>query len=354
MRILIVVPRQPRTTGNWVTALRQQQGLESIGHLVHLIETGGDAACLERQVAELAPNVVHLLHAYRAGRPWLACRQSDTLPLVVTLTGTDLNQGLESAEQSPTIRTVLARAGAIIIQNRLSVESFAASYPEWAVNVHHVPPAVVLGNEAYPLRERHQIPASSTVFLHPAGIRPVKANLDLLRCFDPVAAASPSCRLLFCGPILDQVYGREFLAALRARPWAHYLGEIPAAAMASVLRAADVVLNHSVSEGLPNTLLEAVAVGRPILARDIPGNRAAFSPGCNGLLYDSAQMLVQQALILDRDPAFRQRLSRNRTGPLTPLQEAWQLAGIFQSTRAAFFHIPDSHPASILLDCSPS
>lgn len=354
MRILIVVPKQPRTTGNWVTALRQQQGLESIGHVVHVGETGGDAVCLENQVAELAPDLVHLLHAYRAGHPWLACRQSSTLPLVVTLTGTDLNQGLESAEQGPAIRAVLARAGAIIIQNRLSVESFAANYPEWAAAVHHVPPSVVLGTETYPLRERHGIPASSTVFLHPAGIRPVKANLDLLRCFDPVAAASPSCRLLFCGPILDQAYGREFLAALRARPWAQYLGEIPSAAMAAVLRAADVVLNHSISEGLPNALLEAVAVGRPILARDIPGNRAAFSPGCNGLLYHSAQVLVQHALILDRDPAFRQRLSRNRSGSPAPLEEAWQLTGIFQSTRAAFFHIPDSPPASIMLDCSPS
>ncbi len=331
MRVLFVVPEQPRTTGNWVTALRHQQGLVSLGHEVRLVETSGAVAGLERQVAEFAPDLVHLLHAYRAGLPWLGCRQRDAIPSVVSLTGTDLNHGLDCAEQGPQIYAVLEQAAAIIIQNRLTVESFAAAHPGLAARLCHVAPGVSLGDDPYPLRQRHAIPASSITFLLPAGIRPVKANLELLQLFDPVAAAAPFCRLLFCGAILDQAYGQRFLAALQTRSWAHYLGEIPAPAMAAVLRAVDVVLNHSVSEGLPNVLLEAVALGRPILARDIPGNRAAFTPDLNGLLYDSKESFVRQALTLSRNTALRQRLTLPIRKLRTPQDEALQLERVYRA-----------------------
>lgn len=330
MRILFVVPEQPRTTGNWVTALRHEQGLVSLGHEVCLVESAGSTASLERQVTEFKPDLVHLLHAYRAGLPWLGCVQQAAIPSVVSLTGTDLNHGLDSVAQGPQIHAVLEQAAAIIIQNRLTVESFAAAHPGLAARLHLLVPGVSLGSNPYPLRQRHALSASSILFLLPAGIRPVKANLELLQLFDSVAGEVPSCQLLFCGSILNQDYGHRFLAALQARPWAHYLGEIPATAMAAVLRQVDVVLNHSISEGLSNVLLEAVALGRPILARDIPGNRAAFTPDLNGLLYDSSASFVRQALALARNNALRQRFVLPLQKFRTPEDEALQLGKIYQ------------------------
>jgi hypothetical protein len=43
--------------------------------------------------------------------------------------------------------------------------------------------------------------------------------------------------------------------------------------MCSAYQGADVILNFSLSEGMSNVLLEAKALGKPILASDIPGNR---------------------------------------------------------------------------------
>ncbi|MEZ4483123.1 MAG: glycosyltransferase [Syntrophotaleaceae bacterium] len=330
MRILFVVPEQPRTTGNWVTALRHQQGLATLGYEVRLVAATGSAASLERRVAEFAPDLVHLLHAYRTGLSWLGCRQQAVIPSVVTLTGTDLNHGLDSVEQGPQIHAVLQQAAAIIIQNRLTVDSFAAAYPGFASRLHYLAPGVRLGATPYPLRQRHSIASTNIVFLLPAGIRPVKANLELLQLFDAVAESAPFCRLLFCGSILDRDYGQRFLEAFNMRPWAEYLGEVPAPAMASVLREVDVVLNHSISEGLPNVLLEAAALGRLILARDIPGNRAAFMPNLNGLLYDSSESFVRQALDLARNSALRLQLTLPPQQFRTPLDEALQLEEIYQ------------------------
>lgn len=350
MRILFVVPEQPRTTGNWVTALRHQQGLVSLGHEVRLVGTAGSAANLERQVEEFAPDLVHLLHAYRSGRPWLGCQQQAIIPSVVSLTGTDLNHGLDSAEQGPKIFEVLEQAAAIIIQNQLTVNSFASAHPAFAACLHHLAPGVSFGDDPYPLRQHHSIPPTNIVFLLPAGIRPVKANLELLQLFDPVVEAAPFCQLLFCGSILDQSYGQRFLKAMKVRPWARYLGEIPAPAMAAALREVDVVLNHSVSEGLPNVLLEAVALGRPILARDIPGNRAAFAPELNGLLYDSSESFVRQALALARNASLRQRLTQPLQKFRTPLDEAAQLEKIYQGLVTL---LPQGFPSRSVISCRP-
>ncbi len=152
MRILFVVPEQPRTTGNWVTALRHELGLVSLGHEVRLVATSGGVDELQRQVAEFSPDLVHLLRAYWAGLPWLGCPQRDVIPSVVSLTGTDLNHGLDCAEQRPQIKAVLEQAGAIVIQNCLTAESFAAAHPGLAARLHHVTPGVCLGDAPYPLR----------------------------------------------------------------------------------------------------------------------------------------------------------------------------------------------------------
>jgi glycosyltransferase involved in cell wall biosynthesis len=329
VRILIVTPRQPRTTGNWVAACRQQKGLESLGHAVRIVEVAESAAELDEVVRHFAPEVVNVLHAYRSGKPWLACRHAKYLPLAVTLTGTDVNHGLDSPEQRSTILSVLARADAVITINPLTFASLSGVYPKWRSKLHHVPPAVDFGQGSFDLRGPWKIPPSNVVFLHPAGIRPVKGNLELLHMFEKVAGAGGSV-LIFCGPVLDDDYGRRFFKALEECPWAMHIGEVPVDAMPSVLQAADVVVNNSLSEGFSNILHEAACLGVPILARDIPGNLVAFEPERQGWLYHSPEDFVRQAIHLAKHPEVRHRLSR----PMTPRpleEEALQLEKIYAS-----------------------
>lgn len=50
-----------------------------------------------------------------------------------------------------------------------------------------------------------------------------------------------------------------------------------------LMRASDLYLNVSLYEGMPLTLLEAMASGLPIVATDVPGNRELVENGLNGL-----------------------------------------------------------------------
>jgi glycosyltransferase involved in cell wall biosynthesis len=261
LRILIVIPRQPKETGNQVTARRYHDYLLRRGHEVCVvIADEANPVPLRQTLRTFRPDLVHLLHAYRAGRPWLDCGADPAIPFVVTLTGTDIHQGISTPGQEEVIREILCRAAAVISQNRLTAKELKGQQTEWAVRVRYLPPGIVLGDAPCPLRRLHGIAPDAHLFLHPAGLRPVKGTLELLQLFDRVADERQGCRLAFCGPALDTAYAERFRAELAMRPWALYLDVIPTAAMPAALAEADVVLNHSWDEGLPNALIEATAL----------------------------------------------------------------------------------------------
>ena len=60
-------------------------------------------------------------------------------------------------------------------------------------------------------------------------------------------------------------------------------------------------------EGLPKSLLEAAACGRPMIASDVPGCREIARNGVNGLLVppDDPEALAAAIEHLARDPALR-------------------------------------------------
>ncbi|PLX91292.1 MAG: hypothetical protein C0621_11290, partial [Desulfuromonas sp.] len=288
MRILIVTPEQAFATGNHVTADRFCHGLLQRGHSVQVLATPQTPEPLIQACRSFRPDLIHLLHAYRSGAPWLAASICHAIATVVTLTGTDVNGGLDDPLQGPAIRSLFSRIQGIFSQNRLTVAALRQDFPEWARKIHFHPPGIRLGKTPYPLRESLGIAPDVPLFLHPAGLRPVKGNRELLYLMTPLLEKHPQARLVFCGPILDAAYAENFFTELAHIPWALHAGVIPPGAMPAAMLQSTVILNNSLSEGLPNALVEAAALGLPILARNIPGNAALFDGKIDGALYDNA------------------------------------------------------------------
>lgn len=87
------------------------------------------------------------------------------------------------------------------------------------------------------------------------------------------------------GPELDAEYGARVRAAMSERPWVRWVPHVDSLAMRAVYSAADVVLNTSVSEGLSNAVLEAMACARPMLVKAIPPNVELVEHGATGWVY---------------------------------------------------------------------
>jgi glycosyltransferase involved in cell wall biosynthesis len=81
-------------------------------------------------------------------------------------------------------------------------------------------------------------------------------------------------------------------------------GRADGAELVELYRRADVFVLPSEREGMPLVLLEAIAMGLPIVATDVPGSRDVVVDGLNGLLVPLGEpdQLRQALLSIARDP----------------------------------------------------
>jgi glycosyltransferase involved in cell wall biosynthesis len=302
----------PSVRGNAITVTRIARGLAARGVEVRVWDHAAlDEAVIEAEVEAFAPSLVHAFHAWRVGPVALRIARRLEVPLVVTLTGTDANYDLFDAEHASTVRRVLEAAARTVAFHGSIVERVAAALPDLRARLVVIPQAVDLAPDApfdvsaaWPELSRERM-----LFVFPAGIRPVKRPRMPLRPFATLVARHPHVRLLYVGPAIQREETDALEAALAPHAWARYVGAVPHAQMASLLSQADAVLNCSESEGgMANSVLEALACARPVLAADIEGNRSLVEHEVTGLLFRDEAELGVQARRLVCDSGLRARL----------------------------------------------
>jgi glycosyltransferase involved in cell wall biosynthesis len=314
-RIAVLTPFAfPSVRGNAVTAERVARGLREQGRDVEVWDLSvTPEAEIEAAVAAFRPCVIQAFHAFRTGPLALRLARRMELPLVVTLTGTDANHDLFDPERAATVRRVMEGAAAIVVFHGSIGERVAAALPDLRARLVTVPQAAALREgERFDLAAHWSLPAGRVVFLFPGGLRPVKRPRLPLIPLGRLAARRPEVRLLYVGPVLDADEGEALRSALVGQPWARHVGAVPHSQMASVLAQADIVLNCSLSEGgMANSVLEALAAGRAVLAADIEGNRSLIEDGVTGLLFRGERDLEGHAERLVAEPTLRARLGAN-------------------------------------------
>jgi glycosyltransferase involved in cell wall biosynthesis len=302
----------PSARGNAVTVARIAKGLAARGVDLRVWDCSVTSdAEVEAEVEAFAPSIIHAFHAWRVGPLALRLARRAEIPLVVTLTGTDANHDLFDPARAAAVRRVLEGAARIVVFHESIGARIVAALPDLharlvpvaqAADLHVEEPFDLAG--AWP-----DLPSPRVLFAFPAGLRGVKRPRLPLAPFDAVVARHPSVRLLYAGPVLDGGEADALLAALATRPWTRYVGTVRHAAMASLLAQSDVVLNCSASEGgMANSILEAFACGRAVLAADIEGNRSLVEHEVSGLLFRDETELASLAERLVLDARLRARL----------------------------------------------
>ncbi|MGN6318232.1 glycosyltransferase family 4 protein [Trinickia sp.] len=131
-----------------------------------------------------------------------------------------------------------------------------------------------------------------------------------------------------------------------------YLGE--AHDVRPAIAGADCVVLPSYREGVPRTLMEASAMGRPIVATDVPGCREVVADGVTGLLCEvkNAQSLAAKlAQVLEMSEDARREMGlRGREKVTTEFDEALVVERyrqtLFALTGAAVFEQDEARSAA--------
>jgi len=206
------------------------------------------------------------------------------IPLIANISGLGtafLKQGPLLALVSRLYRFALKRAAVVFFQNsedlalfverKLASDAQARLLPGSGVDLDHFRPAPPA--------------AGLTTFLFIGRLLGDKGVWEFVQAARIVLADIPGVRFQLLGP-LDEG-NRSAVSQDEVERWVaegsiEYLGATED--VRPYIAQATAVVLPSYREGLPRSLLEAAAMGRPLIATDVPGCRELIEPGVTGFL----------------------------------------------------------------------
>jgi glycosyltransferase involved in cell wall biosynthesis len=139
-----------------------------------------------------------------------------------------------------------------------------------------------------------------------------KAVDDILSAWPLILGQYPQARLLLVGdgPLEDELKGQA--ADLGLADTVRFFGPADFGEVPGLLAAGDVFLSPSLDEGMPRTLLEAMAMGLPAVVTDVGGNAEVVLPDQTGFLIlpRRPDLIAEKVGLLLGDEDLRRRMGR--------------------------------------------
>ncbi|CAI9740461.1 Hypothetical predicted protein [Octopus vulgaris] len=308
---ILILAKLNEVCGNSSTATRIKCHLAKVGfHCI--LQDVGSTECVDALLQQHQISAILALHAYHSGKILTNSRLN--IPYAVVLGGTDVNEYHRDTDKMKIMSSVLKHSKYIIGFSKQMVNTAARLWKNIDAGIFiSIPQAV----ETYPsdfslpeyLKAHNHIPAELSaqdldIFLLIGGIRSVKDPLYLTDIFSEWHREHRTCFFVIIGPKIEDCYYEKFLKKIQTLPGVVYInGLIPSDTHASIEQSCAVV-NSSLSEGMSTAILEAMQLGTPVIARNIPGNSAILQDGKSALLYNTPQEFLEKAKLLLCDPTL--------------------------------------------------
>lgn len=215
---------------------------------------------------------------------------------------------------------LIKRCATLLVNNK-EVKSFYESYGfpseklevvSSAVNLNEFIRSLLSENEARKCLGLPSLNNTITIgFI--GGLRPEKNVETLVKAFGELIRGIPELKasliIIGDGPMKPTI--EEYVKEYGIDDFTFLLGYIPDAY--KFLKAMDIFVLPSLSEGSPFSLIEAMACGKAIIASDIPAIREIVENGKEALLFNShsSEQLKEAILKLYHNPELRRELGEN-------------------------------------------
>ena len=278
------------------------------------------------QVVHVMANSGWSWHLFAAPAIWFACWRGT--PVIVNYRGGEAASFLERSARI--VRTSLARSSVLIVPSGF----LKAVFERFGVAARIVPNIIDTGHFHNPAPHR----ARRRRLLVARNLEPIYDNETALRALQIVRRRYPDATLTIAGsgPLAGSL--RALTRSLGIADAVIFAGRLDREAMASAYRDADIALNPSRVDNMPNSVLEALASGVPVVSTEVGGVPFIVADGQTALLVPAASPEAMAAAIvrLIDEPELAGRLidnGLNEVGKYT-WQQVWPvLADVYDQAR---------------------
>ncbi len=285
MRVALIGPLPPPSGGMANQTLQLQRLLQEEGVTVELVQVNApyrprwmSGVRGLRAVARLLPylvtlwralgraDVAHLMansgwswHLFAAPAIWIG-RLRGT-PVVVNYRGGFAGDFL--ARQAAWVRFSLRRAARLIVPSGF----LRAVFAEHGMTADIVPNIVDPGRFSPGDEPANRAP----VILVTRNLEPIYDNASAIRALVLVRPSVPQAQLIVAGSGPEEARLKQLAASLNLGGSVRFTGRVDAADMPALYRSARVALNPSLVDNMPNSVLEALAAGVPVVSTRVGG-----------------------------------------------------------------------------------
>ncbi|MBB3223804.1 glycosyltransferase family 4 protein [Pseudoduganella umbonata] len=319
--VQVNAPYQPA----WIGRIK---GLRAVARLLPYL------ACLWRtagsvQVFHVMANSGWSWHLFAAPAIWIA-RLRGT-PVVVNYRGGEADDFLARAHRW--IAPSLERADAVIVPSGF----LEAVFGKYGLATQVVPNIVNLDRFSSAAEAQS---GAGLRLLVARNLEPIYDNASALRALALVRERHPDATLVVAGSGPQREQLERLAAELGITQAVTFTGRVDNAAMAALYQNTDVMLNPSLVDNMPNSVLESLACGVPVVSTNVGGVPYLVEDGRTALLVppQAPEAMAAAVLRLAAEPALAASL---REAGLRQVQSyTWasvrpRLLAVYQNVRAA-------------------
>lgn len=258
-------------------------------------------------VATGRSNVMHIMansgwswHLFAAPALWLAKLRG--VPVVVNYRGGGADQFL--ARSKGLVGFSMRRAARLIVPSAFLQEVFAR---------YDMPAAIVPNIIDLSRFSPCSVRTSASVHMVVTrNLEPIYDNATALRAFKIVLLQYPHASLTIAGSGPENQRLHQLANELGVDGAVHFVGRLDRDAMANLYRSADIMLNPSVTDNMPNSVLESMASGVPVVSTNVGGIPYMVQSGVTALLVPPKEPTAMASAILEllNNPLFWAQLSQ--------------------------------------------
>ncbi|MCT8137894.1 glycosyltransferase family 4 protein [Anaerobacillus sp. CMMVII] len=305
-----LTPYYHQGRGNATTARRIVTGLEEMKIATNVVAYSEEIFSHETAKELEHSCLFHVLH-FRRFAEWLeASNYQIKKPYIITSGGTDVNIDIFKHEYQEKIGEVLKKAAAITVFSEDAKQKLAGIYPDLVSRIHIIKQSVWFP-ESIPASQFLNGDRIGPNILLPAGLRAVKDVLYVLPALIELKKQFPGLTFTILGAPLETGIVNAVKKAQVTYPWIQYVEEVPLEEMQAVYEQSDLVINTSLSEGQSSALLEAMYLGKPVIARKNGGNQSIIRHGETGYLFETPSNFYEQVQHLVMNEPLKNSIAQN-------------------------------------------